>query len=183
MRMGNFHKGLCRGSGNFTAFRKTSGMIESGKGPLNHLVSRKFFPFVRLDFFRNVNIQVKLLTDIGYKSVSIPSVCAEAMSGWIALMCVFRIPPFCIMNIRGMDNDRQSIPMLSTTMCRSHPFVFPYVNSSFFVGCNSFYASGIDNCVTRLLLTPNIFRVFASKYSKILFPSPLIRPLVKAVYG
>ena len=87
-------------------------MIEPGKGTFHNPAPREFFPLVRLDFLRNINAQTQLLMDIGYKSIPISGVRAESMNGRIVLFRSFcgKDSRLCIVNISGMDNDRQYVP-------------------------------------------------------------------------
>ena len=110
--MGNHHKSLSRGNRDFIVFGKTPGVIKPGKSTLHNPTPRKFLPFVRLDFLRYINAQAQLLMDIGYKSASISGVRAESLNGRIVLFRSFSAKDsrLCIVDISGMDNDRQYIP-------------------------------------------------------------------------
>ena len=109
MEMGDFYNSLGRGNGNFIVLGKTSGMVEPGKGAFHNPAPRKFLPFVRSDFLRNVNAQTKLLTDIRYKRTPIAGIRTESLNGRIVLFrnVCSEDSGLCIVNIRGMDSNGQ----------------------------------------------------------------------------
>ena len=107
--MGNSDHRLSRRYRNFIIFTEASGVVEPGESTFHDPAPRKFFPLVRLDFFRNINITVKLFFHIGDKSTPISSVCTEFLDRRISLISLpgGGYPTFCIVNIGGMNDNRQ----------------------------------------------------------------------------
>ena len=110
--MRNFDHRLSRGNGNFIIFTETSGVIEPRERTFNNPTPRKFFPLVGFDFLRNINRKSKLFLQIRDKSTAISCICAEFLDRRISLTCSLRssYPTFCIMNIGGMNVNRQQTP-------------------------------------------------------------------------
>ena len=109
MEMGNNDHRLSRRDRNFIIFTEASGVVEPGESTFHHPTPGKFLPLVRLDFLRNINIKVKLFLDIGDKSPSIPGVSAKSLKRRILLISLLcgKYPAFCIVNIGGMNDNRQ----------------------------------------------------------------------------
>ena len=107
--MGNDDHSLSRGNGDLIIFTEPSGMIEPREGALNNPAPRKFLPLVRFDLLRNINAETKLLFCIRNKSTSISSVCTDLLDRWAAFISPFcgGYPTLCVMNISGMNHNRQ----------------------------------------------------------------------------
>ena len=109
MEMRNYDHRLSRGDRNLIIFTEASGMIEPGEGAFHDPAPREFFPLVRLDFLRNINIKAELFLNVRNECAPISSISAEPLGRWISLIrpSCGRYPAFCVMNISGMDHDRQ----------------------------------------------------------------------------
>ena len=107
--MRNFDHGLSGGGRNFIVFAEASGMVEPGKCTFHHPAPRELLPLMRFDFLRNIHIKVELLLHIRNKSAPIAGIRTKLLDRRIPLMCPFSssYPAFCVMNISGMNNDRQ----------------------------------------------------------------------------
>ena len=109
MEMGDFNHSLSRREGNLIIFAEASGMVEPGEGTFDHPSPRELFPLMRFDFFRNINVKVKLTLRIRNKSATISSICTELLDRRIPPIPSFRskYPTFCVMNIGSMNHNRQ----------------------------------------------------------------------------
>ena len=109
MEMRNDNHCFSGGDGNLIIFTEPSGMIEPRESAFNYPAPKEFFPLMGLDFLRNINIKVEVFLRIRNESAPIPSVCAELLDRWVAFIRSFcgEYPAFCVMNISGMDHDRQ----------------------------------------------------------------------------
>ena len=109
MEMGDFNHSLSRREGNLIIFAEASGMVEPGEGTFDHPSPRELFPLMRFDFFRNINVKAELTLRIRNKSATISSICTELLDRRIPLIPWFRskYPAFCVMNISGMNHNRQ----------------------------------------------------------------------------
>ena len=107
--MRNYDHRFSGRDGNFIIFTEASGMIEPGESALHHPAPGKFFPLMRLDFLRNINPKTKLFLHIRNKSTPVPSVCAEFLDRRISFISLSggRYPTFRVVNIGGMNNNRQ----------------------------------------------------------------------------
>ena len=87
---------------------KAAGMIEPGKRPLHNPALGKLLSFVRLDFLRNINIKLKLLLQISYKSTQTSSICTEFLNRWVSFVCWHggRDASIRIMDIGGVNDNR-----------------------------------------------------------------------------
>ncbi len=81
--MGDFEHRFSGGNGNFIVFAKAARMIGPAKGTLDNPAPRKLFPFVRLNLFRYIYIQVKFLPHFPYKSAAIACVGAKPLNARI----------------------------------------------------------------------------------------------------
>jgi hypothetical protein len=90
-------------------FTEASGVIEPGEGAFNHPSPRKLFPLMGLDFLRNINVKVKLFLQIRNERTPVSSVRTELPDRRKPLIRSFggRYATFCVMNIGGMDHNRQ----------------------------------------------------------------------------
>ena len=109
MGMGNYDHCLSGSNRNFIIFAETSGVVKPGESTFHHPAPGKFFPLVRLNFLRNINHKAKLFLHIRDKSTPISSVCTEFLDRWIPLISSLggRYPTFCVMNVGGMNGNRQ----------------------------------------------------------------------------
>ena len=109
MEMGNYDHCLSGSDRNFIIFTEASGVVEPRESTFHHPAPRKFFPLVRLDFLRNINLKAKLFLRIRDKSTPISSICTEFLDRRIPLISSLggRYPTFCIMNVGGMNDNRQ----------------------------------------------------------------------------
>ena len=107
--MGNNDHSLSGRDRNFIIFTEASGVVKPGEGTFHHPAPGKFFPLVWLDFLRNVNLKTKMFLHIRNKSTPVPSVCAEFLDRRISFISLSggRYPTFCVVNIGGMNNNRQ----------------------------------------------------------------------------
>ena len=109
MGMRNFNHSLFRRDGNLIIFTEPSGVIEPGKGAFHQPTPREFFPLMGLNLLRNIHIKVKLFPHIGNKRSSISSIRTKPLDRRIPPTRPFcgGYPTFCIMDIGGMNHDRQ----------------------------------------------------------------------------
>ena len=173
--MRNFDHWLSRGDRNLIIFIETSGMIEPGEGAFNHPAPRKLLPLVGFDFLWNINVETELFLCIRNESAPISSICAELLDRWISFVrsSCSKYPAFCVMNISGMNHNRQQADKrTSTTMCRFLPFVFPSVNPAFFAGCYCFHTLGINDRIAWTLLTSSICSCLFYKMLQNFIPQP-----------
>ena len=101
-------------------------MIEPGKSTFYNPAPGEFLPFMRLYFLRNINVQAKLLPNIGYKSTTIAGIPAESLNRRIVLfrsLCR-KNSRLCIMDIRSMDNNGQYVPKHIYNDVSFPPFCF-----------------------------------------------------------
>ena len=107
--MGNNGHRLSGRDRNFIIFTETPGVVEPRESTFHYPAPGKFFPLVRLDFFRNIDLKAKLFLHIRNKSTPIPGVCAEFLDRRISCMSLSggRYPTFCVVNISGMNGNRQ----------------------------------------------------------------------------
>ena len=107
--MRDFDHSLSGGNGNFKIFTETPGMVKPRESTFHHPAPGKLLPLMGLDFLRNINSKTKLLFHLRDKSTAISGVCTEFLDRRISLICSLRssYPAFCIMNIGGMDMNRQ----------------------------------------------------------------------------
>ena len=107
--MRNHDHRFSRGDRNFIIFTEASGVVGPGESTFHHPAPRKFLPLVQLDSLWNINLKDKLFLDIRDKSPSISGVCAECLDRRILLISSLcdKYPAFCIVNIGGMNDNRQ----------------------------------------------------------------------------
>ena len=84
-------------------------MIEPGESAFHHPAPRKLFPLLGLDFLRDIDSKAQLFFHIRDKSTPISSIGTELLNKWISLISLLRdrYPTFCIMNIGGVNDNRQ----------------------------------------------------------------------------
>ena len=107
--MRDFNHRLFRSGEDLIIFTETSGMSQPCQSAFSNPTPGKFLPFVRFDFLRNINIKVELFLQIRHKSTPIPSISAEFLNRRVSFACWpgSRDARLCIMDIGGMNNDRQ----------------------------------------------------------------------------
>ena len=107
----NNHRFL-RSNGKFIIFRESSGIIEPRKSTFNNPTPGKFFPLIRLDFFRNIYIFLSNQTQMFpyIQHLRRIFVCSDNL---------------CRLLLQWIYRSTESIhPRTSTTICRFLPFVF-----------------------------------------------------------
>ena len=112
MQVRNNNHRFRRRNGKFIIFRESPGIIEPRKSTFNNPTPGKFFPLMRLDFFRDIYTKTQFLVHIRHKCSSISSICAEFMYARITHISFFcsGYTTFCIMHICSMDVNRKHTP-------------------------------------------------------------------------
>ena len=111
MEVRDFDNSLSRSDSDFVILAQPAGMVKPTEGALDNPVPRKLFPFVWLDFLRNVYTATQNFFNVTHESTAIACIGAEILDGRIALdskLCG-QNPRLCVVDVRRMDDHCKQI--------------------------------------------------------------------------